>query len=153
MQGIDDHRSSALSFDLGAEWSAGDLNLGAAVRNLGVELSPLEETEEALPSVWALGSSWSPSGAAFVAGADLEFSGGASMILRLGAEYIYGDRLAIRTGYTSQGREQSFEPSAADGLTGGFGVSLGSGLIFDYALAIQGDLGLGHRITIGYDFP
>ncbi|MAE71285.1 MAG: hypothetical protein CME06_12565 [Gemmatimonadetes bacterium] len=149
-QSIHENRSTALALDLGAIWTSAPLAVGAAIRHLGIELDPLVEEKEALPLTGSIGAMWSEDELSLAA--DLEYSESAGLLLHAGGEYIYQETLALLLGYGSVGRDQAFDPSILDGLSIGAAVLLARGMTFRYAATFQGDLGVGHRASMGYSF-
>jgi hypothetical protein len=150
-QSIDRYRSTALALDLGAAWSSGRLTVGGALRHLGVELSALREQKEELPLSSVAGAAWHE-GPMFVA-MDLEYSKSGGAVIHIGGEYLHEQILSLAIGYTSLGRDQAFDPSLVDGVSAGAGLLLRPGLEFRYTASFQGDLGPGHRASMGYVFP
>ncbi len=149
-QSIADYRSTALAADLGAIWTSAPLVLGAAIRHLGFELDPLVDDKESLPLTGSIGAMWSESELSLAA--DIEYSKSAGLLLHTGGEYIYQETLALLFGYGSLGRDQAFDPSILDGLSIGAAVLLARGMTFRYAATFQGDIGVGHRASMGYSF-
>jgi hypothetical protein len=67
-----------------------------------------------------------------------------------GVEYSYQSRYFLRAGY--QLYEQDNEIQGFKGLTAGVGIHWFD-LSLDYAFLPYGDLGISHRISLGYSFP
>ncbi len=150
-QSIDDYRSTAVAADLGVVWSSGRLSAGGALRHLGVELSALREKKEDLPLTVVAGTAWRQGPA--LAALDLEYSDSGGAVLHVGGEYLHEEILSLALGYTSLGRDQAFDSSFIDGVSVGAGLLLRPGLEFRYTASFQGDLGPGHRASMGYVFP
>lgn len=150
-QSIHEESSMALALDLGAHWRREAFSLGAALRHVGKEVKKLRETAEDLPLTAHFGAAWS-AGANQLA-ADLEYSDGGGTVLRTGAQHVHQEILAVSLGYTTLGRDQAFDPAVLDGISLGTGILLDSGAEFRYAATFQGDLGTGHRASLGYVFP
>jgi hypothetical protein len=143
--------ASTFALGAGAQYRASsELRLGAALDNLGPGLS-FGGSSDPLPFAFRAGSSYLLTPALF-GELDLVFERDRSPSARLGFDWaVYAERetgVDLRAGY---------DTGAA--LVDGFGgASFGLGVRwstwrFDYALAPRGELGLAHRLGIGYRIP
>lgn len=80
---------------------------------------------------------------------DLKHVFGDETVFAAGAEYSYEKFLFARLGYRMRSWGSPYD--MISGLSFGTGIRV-SGIIFDYALVPYGDLGLTHRVTVGYVF-
>ncbi len=149
---IEDYTAHTVAFDLGwlykTPWSK--LRLGGAVQNLGHDVKFISESFE-LPSVIKLGLALNDTlgRGAINAVADFYASSDNGNSLRAGAEFVYGNMIAIRMGY-SGGSE--FNSNSK--------LSWGMGLIFakthtyclDYCFIPVDDLGDSHAISLTFRF-
>jgi len=148
---IDGHTASAVAADLGAMKKFGDINAGVSIQNVGTEMKYRNDSDP-LPLIVRLGASYP-----FVLGpfnmlgsAETNLSNDVPFKFNAGvnAGYPAGDfLLSLRLGFKSYAEGLD----ALSHLTTGFGVEY-SDIVFDYGFASFEDLGLTHRISMGYRF-
>lgn len=149
-ESIDTAAAAAWAADLGLGWrpeSEEDLGpaLGLSVQNLGPRVR-FQAASESLPATLRSGASYDllVKGQRATLAADVAKTRADSPVFSLGAETVLVKTLSLRIGYSSRNQ-------AGLGLSGGFGVALGD-LSVDYAITPFGELGTGHRASIGFRF-
>ncbi len=148
---IDSENATAVAVDIGAMKKIGDLNAGLSVQNIGTEMKYRNEGDP-LPLIGRLGASYPFSLGSFnMQGvAETNFSRDVPFKFNAGinADYPAGDMLvSLRLGLKSY----------AEGLDAWSHLATGMGLVyenivFDYAFASFEDLGMTHRVSLGYRF-
>ncbi|MCL2506470.1 MAG: PorV/PorQ family protein [Endomicrobia bacterium] len=146
-----DNSASAFAVDAGAIYTLVDelTSFGFVLQNVGTSLKYNEE-KEALPLMFKIGAS-----RIFfdnlLASADIVFPSDNNVYLALGGEYklCVADEADIffRMGYSN--REKDIPGFA--GFNAGFGARY-LDYFFDYAFSPYGDLGIGHRVSLGIKF-
>jgi tetratricopeptide (TPR) repeat protein len=136
----------AVAFDGGALWRlpwVPGLSLGAAAQNLGGKVR-FQSTGEALPVTGRAGAAWTfPAfGHQNSITADASKEGSDKVRFSGGVETVAGGSLALRLGYTTR-------VDAGLGISAGVGWR-GEAWSIDYAIAPYGDLGLTHRVGVGF---
>lgn len=147
--------AQTFALDLGglyrlAPLGPGTPQLGAAVQNLGPGLRFLDE-RAALPLTVAGGLGYRlPVG--LLLAADVRHSPEArSTEASVGTEYALHSSFAVRVGYAAAGASGRERAPGLRGMAGGFGLK-GYGYSLDYSAAPFGELGSGHRFSLGARF-
>lgn len=126
------------------------MKLALTVSNLGGKIK-YEEQSEDLPMVIKVGSSFQIR-PRWIAGLDVGVPKSNKAFVAVGTAYgiklsdAWG--LALRTGYNSR---TSGDVSGFTGISFGLGIAYQK-MKIDYALVPFGDLGMTHRISLGFDF-
>jgi LysM repeat protein len=120
---------SGLGFDLGVQARRGAFGFGAAARNLGGKMK-YDSGSFDLPGVYGLGASWSAPAKGVRLALDANFPHAYYNDVRLGGEWMWQQRVALRAGYRLELGAASGEPLG--GPSFGFGTGV-NGLWFDYA--------------------
>ncbi len=146
---IDGDRASAVALDIGAMKRLGEINLGLSLQNLGTEMKFRDEGDP-LPFIARLGASYPFDLSVFnmLAVAETNLSTEVPFKFNAGvkADYPAGEfLLSLRLGVKSYAEGLD----ALSHLTTGFGVEY-SDIVFDYGFASFEDLGLTHRVSLGY---
>jgi LysM repeat protein len=138
---------SGFAFDAGLRAAAGSLGFALAARNLGSGMS-YGGTRYDLPGVIAAGVSWGNEPRGLKLDADLEAPLHYYRDVRVGGEWLWHERVALRAGYRLALGAPADE--ALSGVTFGLGAGVG-GTWLDYAYAPEGATGAGqHRIGLTY---
>ena len=138
---------AGLSFDAGLRGRAGPLGFGFAARNVGGGMN-YGDTRYDLPGVIAAGLSWSDEARGLRLDADLESPLHYYRDVRLGCEWLWRDRVALRSGYRLDLGAPEIE--ALSGVKFGLGAEVG-GTWFEYAYTPEGGTGAGqHRIGLTF---
>jgi len=153
---IDNYSSTAIAMDLGVIYRVPfmqDLNIGAAVFNLGAAMTSFMDTRDPLPLNFVLGFSKK------LAHLPLEYCVAVNKYIdddvqiSAGGEFTLTENVFLRVGYSSLGKNLKI---GADGDQYA-GLSLGMGfqwrqIQFDYALSSFGAIGYLNRATFSYRF-
>lgn len=143
-------QSRGIAFDFGIFYRdlIENLNIGAAVKNIG-SMNELRAESTELPVDLSIGASYQyyfneiNSDLIFAAGYQT-FTQTSENHINFGAEFLYDAFFALRAGYST-----GFETK---GLTAGLGVIWNS-ISFDYAfIPFDYNLGNSHIISVGYEF-
>ena len=138
---------TGFAFDAGLRAAAGPLGFALAARNLGGGLS-YGGTRYDLPGVLAAGVSWSDQARGVKLDADVESPLHYYRDVRVGGEWLWRERVAVRAGYRLELGAPAGE--ALSGMTFGIGAGV-AGTWLDYAYAPEGGTGVGqHRIGLTF---
>lgn len=146
---IDGDTATGVALDIGAQRYFGLLNAGLVIQNLGTEMT-FRNDGDSLPMAVRAGASYP----FFVHGFDIQAVAEAAYSTEVpftfnagvNADYPVGDFiLSLRLGFKSN----TDGLNALSHLTTGFGVNY-SDIAFDYSFASFEDLGMTHRISLGY---
>jgi hypothetical protein len=144
---IAEYTGRGWAVDLGAAWLTGvsGIALGAAVQNLGGDITYIEKSEK-LPTTYRVGGSGEiplpfPSFSMRIA-ADVVKKRFVDPYGCFGAELDLQSTVFLRTGYSAE------ESREGDRFSVGGGLKLFNRLMIDYAWTPYGDLGSFHRISI-----
>jgi hypothetical protein len=143
-QRIAGESGAGFAFDLGAQWRSGPLSLGLAGRDFGGGMYWQGE-QWRMPARLAGGIALEHEASGLGVAADLEAPADYYRILRIGAQWRWRDRFALRAGW----RDEQAAPRSDElgGPSFGFGAGLGACWL-DYGYTIA-DQGLGtHRIGL-----
>ncbi|MBK8575460.1 MAG: PorV/PorQ family protein [Elusimicrobia bacterium] len=145
--------ASTWALDLGvlSQGFLGDrLRVGGSITNLGSGLK-YESEKEDLPTTIKGGAAYQMSkrvafalDAAFPKEEDAYVMGGAEYEMPIATDWSAAGRLGYNTGTAG-------EVSGLTGVTFGAGLTR-KGMAIDYALVPQGDLGMTHWVSLGFDF-
>ena len=138
---------SGVSFDAGLRANAGPIGMAVAARHLGGTMRYPNATYD-LPAVIATGLSWTDASRGIALNADYESPSHAYPSVRLGGEWLWRDRVAVRAGY----RAALSAPSEAriSGATFGLGTGVGA-MWVDYSYMPEGDESAGeHRVGLTF---
>lgn len=144
---IADYTGRGWAVDLGAAWITGvsGISLGAAVQNLGSDITYIEESEK-LPTTFRAGAiAELPLGIpsiSFRLAADVVKKRYVDPYGCFGAEFDVQSMVFLRAGYSAE------ESREGDRFSIGGGLDLFERLMIDYAWTPYGDLGSFHRISI-----
>ncbi len=137
----------ALAFDAGMQASAGDFGFGLAARNVGGQMK-YASGSYALPSNVGLGLAWRHPSSGVRLALDANFPSAYYNDVRLGAEYRWQERVAVRAGYRME------LGAGVDDQLGGpsFGLGTGAnGLWVDYAFLAGGNgAAAQHRLGLSF---
>ena len=138
---------SGFAFDAGLRGQSGPVGFGIAARNLGSGLN-YGGTSYDLPGVVAAGVSWSDEGRGLHVNADFESPSHYYRDMRVGGEWRWRERVALRAGY----RYTMGVPSGEQLSGAAFGLGAGvGGMWMDYAFSPDGDQSTGqHRIGLTF---
>jgi hypothetical protein len=138
---------SGFAFDAGLRATTGPLGFALAARNLGSGMS-YGGTRYDLPGLVAAGVSWGDESRGLKLDADFESPLHYYRDLRLGGEWLWRERVALRAGYRFALGAPADE--ALSGVTFGLGANVGNTSL-DYAYAPEGSTGAGqHRIGLTF---
>lgn len=138
---------SGVSFDAGLRADAGPFGFALAARNLGSGLS-YNGAHYDLPGVIAAGASWRNEARGLRLNADLDSPNDYYHSLRMGGEWVWNQKVALRMGW----REALGAPASEQltGATFGFGAAVGS-VWLDYGYSPGGSDGAGeHRMGLTF---
>ncbi len=143
------YRANAAGFDIGVAREFSMLTAGISIQNIGTRMK-FRNKSYPLPRTVRMGASYpfSFSEIEMLAVSELNFSSEVPFQINTGlnADYSYEDFIfSLRLGLTSYAQ-------GLDGwshLSAGFGIEY-SNIVFDYAFSPYEDLGITHRISIGY---
>ena len=146
-ESLDGTNGSGMSFDAGLRADAGPVGVALAARGLGGVMR-YPDARYDLPQVIAGGVSWTDQEHGLRVNADFESPRAYYSSVRVGGEWLWHDRLAVRAGY----RLAMNAPS--DATTGGpaFGMGAGVGSMWlDYAFVLDGGTTAGeHRVGLTF---
>ncbi len=146
-ENLGDAKGSGLGFDAGLQAHSGPFGFGLAARNVGGKLKYAAGSYD-LPGVFGAGISWSHPTAGVRVNLDANFPNAYYNDVRLGAEWRWQDRLALRAGYRKELNAPSDEPLS--GPSFGLGVGAG-GMWLDYGFLVGGSEVQGqHRIGLTF---
>lgn len=138
---------SALAFDAGVQLSAGAFGVGLAARNMGGKMKYDTGTYD-LPSTFGAGVAWQHATSGVRLALDANFPKAYYNDVRMGAEWLWQDRVALRAGYRME------LGAAAAEATGGpaFGVGTGvNGVWVDYGFVGAGEAAQSqHRLGLSF---
>lgn len=144
---LGDAKGSGLGIDAGVQARAGAFGLGLAARNFGGKMK-YDATSYDLPSVFGAGLSWTHPTSGVRLALDANFPSAYYNDVRMGAEWLWQDRLALRAGYRKELSAPADE--ALSGPSFGLGVGAG-GMWMDYGFLIGGSEVQGqHRIGLTF---
>jgi long-subunit fatty acid transport protein len=158
---IDEYKSTAAAFDLGAMYQVPEqkLNFGISILNIGTQLSTYAGTREKLPLDLQVGFNkkmeYLPLTFYFAVSnltADAEKFIDRFKSIRIGGEFILTDNVFLRIGYNNQQR-QDLKTGSSTGISGfsaGLGVSFLDNYRIDYAFNSLGKIGALHRFNLGF---
>ena len=138
---------SGMSFDAGIRAEAGKVGVAIAARGLGAMMH-YPGVSYALPRVYGGGVSWTDAERGLRLNADFEAPRAYYNSVRVGGEWTWRDRVAVRAGY----RLALGAPSDATTSGPAFGMGAGAGnLWMDYAFVLDGGNTSGeHRVGITF---
>lgn len=138
---------SALAFDAGLQARAGAFGFGAAARNVGGKMKYASGSYD-LPSVFGVGASYTHEKSGLTLALDANFPKAYYQDVRVGAQWMWQDRVALRGGYRLELGASSDQPVGGPS----FGLGAGAnGLWFDYAfLAGTADAQGQHRLSLAF---
>jgi LysM repeat protein len=144
---LGDAHGSGMALDAGAQAAAGAFGFGVAARNIGGSMRYASGRYD-LPSVVGVGTSWSDAAHGVRLALDANFPHAYYDDLRMGAEWRWQDRVALRAGYRLELGATPNEPLGGPS----FGVGLGAnGVWMDYAfLAGDADAQGQHRLGLTF---
>lgn len=138
---------SGFGVDLGVQARRGAFGFGAAARNLGGKMRYDDGTFE-MPSVYGLGASWADEAKGLRFALDANFPRAYYNDVRVGGEWNWQQRVALRAGYRLELGGDSDEPLGGPSFGLGTGVN---GLWFDYAFLAGSDQAQGaHRFGVTF---
>lgn len=148
-EGLYTYESNGYGFDFGLSYKSSieGLSLSAVIRNLGsMKVLKIEKTK--LPNEFRIGPSYNfnlnQDFNITAAGEFLKYLPTNDVHFNLGAEIVYNNLIALRSGYQTG--------YISKGFTGGVGLKWGN-LSFDYAISpFQLGLGSGNSISLSYIF-
>jgi LysM repeat protein len=138
---------SAIAFDAGVQATAGAFGFGLAARNVGGSMR-YDAGSYDLPSNVGVGVAWRHPENGLRLAADANFPSSYYNDVRLGAEWLWQDRVALRGGYRME-----LGAGAEDDLGGpAFGLGTGAnGLWLDYGyLSGSGGAAAQHRLGLSF---
>ena len=138
---------SGMSFDAGVRAEAGRVGMALAARGLGAMMH-YPGVSYALPRVYAGGVSWTDAERGLRVNADFEAPRSYYHSVRVGGEWTWRDRVAVRAGY----RLALGAPSDATTSGPAFGMGAGVGTMWmDYAFVLDGgSTGGEHRVGLTF---
>jgi len=146
-ENLGDAKGSGLGFDAGLQARTGQFGFGLAARNVGGKMK-YDAGSYDLPGVFGAGVSWSHPTAGVRLNLDANFPNAYYNDVRMGAEWRWQDRLALRAGYRKELSAPSDEPLS--GPSFGLGVGAG-GMWLDYGFLVGGaDVQGQHRIGMTF---
>ncbi|MBI5168069.1 MAG: PorV/PorQ family protein [Candidatus Eisenbacteria bacterium] len=135
---------SGLCFDLGVQGHSGAFGFGAAARNIGGSMK-FDSGSYPMPAVYGVGASWADPVRGLRLNLDANFPSDYYNDVRFGAEWMWQNRVALRTGYRMEVGATGGEPLG--GPTFGMGAGT-NGMWVDYAfLAGQTETQGAHRLS------
>jgi LysM repeat protein len=138
---------AGFGFDLGLQARRGAFGFGAAARNLGGRMK-YESGSFELPGVFGVGASWSDEEKGLRLALDANFPRAYYNDVRLGGEWNWQQRVALRAGYRLELGAEGGEPLG--GPTFGLGTGV-NGFWFDYAFLAGVDQAQGaHRFGVTF---
>jgi len=138
---------SGFGFDLGLQARRGAFGFGAAARNLGGKMS-YDSGRYDLPGVFGLGASWSDETRGLRLALDANFPRAYYNDVRVGGEWNWQQRVALRAGYRLELGAEGGEPLGGPSFGLGTGVN---GFWFDYAFLAGADEAQGaHRFGVTF---
>ncbi len=144
---LGDVSGHGLALDAGVQARAGRFGVGAAVRNVGGKMTYASSSYD-LPGVYGLGASWSDERSGLRFGLDANFPHAYYQDVRLGGEWRWQDRVAVRAGYRMELGAGAGEPLGGPSFGMGAGAN---GVWMDYAfLAGNADAQGRHRIGLTF---
>lgn len=133
--------------DLGLQARRGAFGFGAAARNLGGKMK-YDSGSYDLPSVIGVGAAWTDARSGVRLALDANFPHAYYNDVRVGGEWTWQQRVALRAGYRMELGAPTGEPLG--GPSFGFGTGV-NGLWFDYAfLAGNSDASGAHRFGLTF---
>ncbi|MEO7868872.1 MAG: PorV/PorQ family protein [Candidatus Eisenbacteria bacterium] len=144
---LGDAKGSGLGFDAGLQAHSGPFGFGLAARNVGGQMKYAAGSYD-LPGVFGAGVSWSHPSTGLRVNLDANFPNAYYNDVRMGAEWRWQDRMALRAGYRKELGAPSDEPLS--GPSFGLGVGAG-GMWMDYGYLVGGaDVQGQHRIGLTF---
>jgi LysM repeat protein len=146
-ESLDGTNGSGLGFDAGLRADAGPVGVALAARGLGGKMRYPSASYD-LPQTITGGVSWTDAGHGLRVNADFESPRDYYSSVRVGGEWTWRDRVAIRAGY----RLALNAPSDATTSGPAFGMGAGVGTMWlDYAFVLDGGSTSGeHRIGLTF---
>lgn len=155
---IDQYAADGIGFDLGVIYHSvifDNLNLAAGLFNIGKARTAYIQTKERLPFNFQIGLSKRLAHLPFTWSAVLLRYTDENLRLRFGGEFDISERLFVRLGYDTVGKDQKLgTDSSSDrfaGLALGFGISYNE-YLFDYAFSSFGEVGSLNRLSFSVMF-
>jgi LysM repeat protein len=144
---LGDASGHGLGFDAGVQATAGAFGLGAAVRNVGGSMQ-YDGGRFDLPAVYGVGASWSHPASGVRLALDANFPHAYYNDVRVGGEWRWQDRVALRAGYRLELGAAAGEPLGGPS----FGLGAGAdGVWMDYAFLATGAQEQGqHRLGMTF---
>ncbi|MCC6649902.1 MAG: PorV/PorQ family protein, partial [Candidatus Eisenbacteria bacterium] len=141
---LGDVTGTGIGFDLGVQARAGAFGVGAAARNVGGKMS-FESGDFDMPSVFGVGASWADPVRGLRLNLDANFPSAYYNDVRLGGEWMWQNRVAVRAGYRMELNAPKGEPLGGPS----FGVGGGSNSVWvDYGfLAGESEAQGAHRLS------
>ncbi|MBU1704646.1 MAG: PorV/PorQ family protein, partial [Nanoarchaeota archaeon] len=131
---------AGVAVDLGVLWKINnDLSSGVSARNCIGSVSGGE-----IPTNFGVGLAYKYSNLLFAV--DFNAPNDNQSTINLGTEYDYNDTFFVRLGYNTKN-----ERNAGGNYGGGIGLKF-SMMQLDYAYVPYGDLGVAHRLSLGFEF-
>ncbi len=150
-QKVDEYSATGFAVDLGGKYTANRnrYTIGAAIQNIGTQLSGLGTEKDPLPVTGRLGGSFAPRNLFTVFTSDIMIPYDRNPGVALGVEVKKLEPLFLRAGWNSYGIDMKADNSD-DNLAG---ISFGAGvnfkqLQFSYSFSPSSDLGDTHRVSI-----
>ncbi|MCC6348237.1 MAG: PorV/PorQ family protein [Candidatus Eisenbacteria bacterium] len=138
---------SGFGLDLGVQARRGAFGFGAAARNLGGKMK-YDSGSYDLPGVFGLGASWADESKGLRLALDANFPRAYYNDVRLGGEWMWQQRVALRAGYRLELGAGSGEPLGGPSFGLGTGVN---GFWFDYAFLAGANEAQGaHRFGVTF---
>jgi hypothetical protein len=144
---LGDTKGSGVALDLGMQARAGAFGVGVAARNVGGSMSYASGRYD-LPSVYGIGASWNDAAHGLRLALDANFPHAYYNDVRVGGEWRWQDRVALRAGYRMELGAATGEPLGGPS----FGLGAGAnGVWMDYAfLAGNSDAQGQHRLGLTF---
>ncbi|MDD2889164.1 MAG: PorV/PorQ family protein [bacterium] len=147
---LNDDIGKAVATNLGVLWKYNRNGVGICVQNLGTTVEYYYKSSDYLPRTLRIGANISPvdkMNTLF----EIAIPQFGEENVGIGLEYWLNDMIALRGGYRTIGSEGGKYFEVIDKISMGFGIKY-KNIGFDYAYANCWDLGMVHRITLGYVF-
>ncbi len=146
-ESIESEKASTFAADLGILYKRNNMNFSGVVQHLGPSMKLVKDSSP-LPATVRLGASTHVLNERLLVALEASKPNDANVSLHLGAEYHLTPAFAVRGGYEAT-PGQSADLGGLAGLNAGLGMQLNR-FNLDYSVSPFGDLGLSHRISIGY---
>ncbi|MCG3204107.1 MAG: hypothetical protein KCHDKBKB_00810 [Elusimicrobia bacterium] len=146
---LESEKASGFAFDLGALYKFNDMNLSAVIQHIGPKMKMVQESAP-LPMTIRFGASRKVLQDKLLLALDFSKPNDANISIHGGVEYQVVGLLALRGGYVLT-PGQSTDLGGLTNLNAGLGISFNR-FNLDYSVSPFGDLGISHRVSIGYKF-